>query len=567
MKYLIAAILLAFSCSAYAQFGGLKILPFDSTSKACANNPGKKIITFKQWEGYQTLNNKWDGPRDTSVCFNIARDNYNPYLDFAEVQNRNPVFIRAILNDSNKIALDSNELYHYSVRFSSDADFRLQLDASANCPDNVCSGFLLGVEIPADSGKGAAMRWYPAKLNLELSAAELCFSTERFPKGNFLRELIFMLKPNSQSTSAPRVEIHAQYARLEYEGYDLFQFKKIVAPKDGNKYVFRADNLKAGYPYQGSILLMYHDTTYPSIQNLSYVEIEPKPNTVEVQNIEIQFSSYFTLNSQPFVRLRGAKTLADSTRHQFTIVNNGSQFCWRHDYMELVFFNGDSYIHRSGGIEFEGKSSCFMFGLGGKLRVDDNSYLMYGRGGSGILALKTGALLEIGRNATLEIGNTVQMLEFPWEKEAQQIYMSLDKGATLRFVKGAKLSNKYSKDKTMMLNVYMNGGVLDDSGLSDEDRKLIRRLAPNIASGAKRLQAAENPFNENLNFYYASAAAGALNIQLYNSLGQQIKNENLNLEPGNNAISLNASGIKSGLYILKTTDSAGNSESIKLIKN
>ena len=564
MKYLIAAFLLAFSFSSHAQFNVVKLPAFDTTSKACANNPGKKIITFKQWEGYQTLNNKWDGPRDTSACFNIARNNYDPSIDFAEVQNDKAVFIRAMLNDSNKIALDSNELYHYRVYFYFPSELIGKIDTSANCPDNVCSGVLIGIQIPADSGKGTAMRWYPAKLNSITQEVNLCISTERFPKGNFLREIIYILKP-LQSLSIGRASIYNYYG-FQYSRFKLLQIRKIEAPLVGNKYIFDPRNLPV-QSWKNNLLLMYNDSTYPSAQNLSFVEVQPTPNTVEVQNVEILLNYDYTLNSQPFVRLRGAKTLADSTRHNFTIINKGGDLCWKQDFVEVLLFNGDSYIHRSGNIEFEGKSSCFMLGHGGKLHVDDNSYLMYGRGGSGVLALKTGALLEIGRNATLEIGNTVQMLEFPWEKEAQQIYMSLDKGATLRFVKGAKLSNKYSKDKTMMLNVYMNGGVLDDSGLSDEDRKLIRRLAPNIASGAKRLQAAENPFNENLNFYYASAAAGALNIQLYNSLGQQIKNENLNLEPGNNAISLNATDIKSGLYILKTTDSAGNSESIKLIKN
>src|SRR4051794_22089168 len=90
--------------------GGIKV--------PCDYDSSHKIYTFKEWEGYQTTDSLWWGPRDTTACFDIA-DTIGKYgkIYYDEVNTDESVFIHYRFNDSNAIELDTNNIYDISLNF------------------------------------------------------------------------------------------------------------------------------------------------------------------------------------------------------------------------------------------------------------------------------------------------------------------------------------------------------------------------------------------------------------------------------------------------------------------
>ena len=124
-------------------------------------------------------------------------------------------------------------------------------------------------------------------------------------------------------------------------------------------------------------------------------------------------------------------------------------------------------------IIFFNKDACIQFSEGSKLIVRENAAATLGSKGHGILALRTGSEIFLEKNTTLEIDLRLEMHELPGEVEKQNIYTHLSPGAKLSFTKHALVGNQFSIDQAMKMYVYLNGGSIDLSQLSPEERKLI----------------------------------------------------------------------------------------------
>src|SRR5712671_5075734 len=106
--------------------GGIKV--------PCAYDTGHKVYTFKEWEGYQTTDSLWWGPRDTTACFDIA-DTIGKYgtIYYDEVNTDESVFIHYRFNDSNAIELDTNNIYEISLYFNPKNNDYSKIDTAGNC--------------------------------------------------------------------------------------------------------------------------------------------------------------------------------------------------------------------------------------------------------------------------------------------------------------------------------------------------------------------------------------------------------------------------------------------------
>ena len=153
--------------------------PFDST---------KTITTYQDWLIYQTLDGSWNGVVDSTRCIGLSGVP-GEGISLQDADLSRPVFVRCKLNDNNKLGLESNQIY--SAR-AGNYTWILGIDlvTGTGCPDNLCSGLLIGIEIPDSTGAGTVIRWHtdiPDDNSLNTSYFETCVVTE-YLEENYLRE-------------------------------------------------------------------------------------------------------------------------------------------------------------------------------------------------------------------------------------------------------------------------------------------------------------------------------------------------------------------------------------------
>jgi hypothetical protein len=126
-----------------------RVCPFDSTN----------CDSFLEWEGFQTTDSSFWGVRDTH-CFGIASfQNAGLRIEQGSINAMYPFYVSSVLDSSNKVALDSNGLY--KLRFNLYANNgTVNMLQGNNCPDGICNGVQIGIEIPDSAGTGHDMRWY-----------------------------------------------------------------------------------------------------------------------------------------------------------------------------------------------------------------------------------------------------------------------------------------------------------------------------------------------------------------------------------------------------------------------
>ena len=526
----------------------------------CPLDTTHSIITFAEWEAYQTSNDLWNGTKDSSHCFDI--DNpanfYGSRILLSQSDSTHAVFLRLKLDGTNRILLDSNSLH--KLDFDSYPSQGLHLDTGNACPDGYCSGVLVGVEIPDSAGTGTAMRWYDA--GIVGGKLRFCFATEYFPQGNYLRELIVKIRalPGSYNDSLLIYNLSIENLSSSLAVAQFFDSSSVL-PYNISQFQYMLYNSFSANNY-----LVMHNQTYPSVANVTHLDFYPVPNTVIQSQVDITVDYFASLNFQPFTDLRGGLVLGDTIRHTINLILQGGNICM-YPFIERIHLDHDQFTYRSGAVDFEGHSSCMLFARGGTLRVDDGAEFHYGSPGKGILALKTGANIEIGKNAALIIHNTVMMYEFFTDNGPQQIYLSLKRGSRLVFAKGSRLSNQYSKDGTMKLNVYMKGGELDDSGLPENERQLIRRIydIPD-KDDDNNLTLFSNPFNGNLDYSFIGAKGKSFEELIFDIQGKQVHNASQVCREGVNFYTVNIGNLSKGIYFLKLEMSDGKTAMRKLVK-
>lgn len=545
VKYLLSFAMVFSVCLLNAQ-----TLPDFNTpqNKLCPLDTNVAIRGFTGWEAYQTLDDTWNGPRDSASCFNYAplNGNYKAIIKFKDIDTSKAVFVRALFNP---VLLNSNSLYNVNSYFSPSGNDVLTI--SDTCIEGLCSGFRLGIAVPDSAGTGQNYRWYGANNN-----NGFCMSTEYFGNANFVSEIMyrFQYKGNGVNDSvimyAPTLEYYYNFEPI---------FGPLTAtPHAGGRYQYRFDE-RPDYngfgPY--AFLFMYNVANgYPSQNNLYYMEVVPDPNPPIVDTLDVVMaeSQWDQRNYifQPFTRLHGAHPDGDSVnRHVVNIINKGASLCLNIAY-EKGFEKGAKYEHHAGEVHFNDGGSCFLFGEGGKLVVADGASFLYGNNGRGMMALKSGSTIEIGKGAELLVGGHITMFEYEWETQSNQIYMDLNEGSKLTFLPGSRLSNMKSVFGQIKLNINMKGGTLDDSGLSPEDKRLINLIYP----APKRylednVTILPNPVDGQLRLSYNTKAKTELLLTVVDLNGKTVYTTTKQAFEGMNFIETEYLNLPAGAYILR----------------
>lgn len=539
-----------------------------TTSFPCPFDPSVEVMQPQGWRLYQTLDGKWDGPIDSTVCVSVEQ----LYIwgaikiDLEQIDAARPLFIRCLLDDDNKIPLDPNWLFLAQGYLNTG---QVQLNQSNQCEDGICTGVIAGIEIPDETGDSTQLRLYVGPYeDFYYGAYSTCIPTEKFSE-NYLREFIFKIQADTSATPPQDFSVTATFVNLEMI-YEVGHIFDVIVPEffwTGQAYTtFLHYFSGSGW---GNYLFMYGADTYPSLANPHFIDATPEENSPEPKIINLQVNEYESAYFQPFTYLRGGLVEgSDSIRHEANLVNLGGNLCL--NFIELIFEQNTSYVHHGGQIDITGSSGCMQFRNGGALEVADGATLHYGQQGHGMFALRTGGTIRIGEGATLLIDNTLALFPYrsdPADPETRQVYMELNPGATLAFGPHARIMRKFNPEEDMRLNIYMNGGTLDLGRLPAEDRALLNLIypapAPNIADN---ILLSPNPASDVLQCRYLAEGPSELRLEVVNSQGQALRQQVFETEKGYNFLEIPVADLAKGWYALRVFDAGKGTVSVPWLK-
>ncbi len=523
------------------------------TEKINAPCPYDNLQTTLQlvdWEIYQTINDEWDGVIDSTLCIPV-RDSLNrTYIDLDEFDITKPLFVRSAIDETNKIFLDSNMVFSFnSFFYVSDG---LTMDLSDQCPGELCTGVITSIQIPDETGTGFNHRIAKNQFDLfGIHQSISCAVSEDFEE-NYLREFVIKLKVDETSaTNNAWINLSGAWVEPAYEIAKIWDLNVPDFYFNGTTYDAPLDALVGNW-WVGTYLLRYHDGIYPNASNPSYNKVAPLPNTVDPQVINIEMYNFLSLQAQPFTTFIGGFVEgSDSVRHELNLVNEG-EMCLN-NIAELIFEEDTHFVHAGGHVDF-GEQSCMMFRNNGSLKVAEGETFYYGHNGRGLLAFRAGGTIELTENSTLVIDNKLVLIEEELGSEDQQIYMELNPSTKLAFGEHASITS-YSIAKQMKLNIYMNGGELDERHLSPADQLLINKIYPPASPNfVNNIKVFPNPIDHELTLSYFSNINETIELQVISIDGKLIRRFKKEVQPGENKVSLIFSDIASGMYLLQISN-------------
>jgi hypothetical protein len=493
--------------SSFTGFGQFSYFTFFNpvVSKPCPFNSNVTVTWPQNWSLYQTTDNTWEGPVDITHCISATMNgSYGIVIDLGQIDPSKPLFVRADSAEFQYLyGLDPNFVFNASF-YGSVSDTSAAPFSGANCTEDVCTGMFIGISIPG------SVRYQNARM--DVSGNELminsCFPSEYFSNQR-LKELVlkFQFKPNTVLTGK-----YLKFSNMGIESaFPPIGYVSAVAatPLDFNpglgEYFVDVAHAAQFPVISGQYLMLYTAPTFPSPLSPSYVigSIEPNPSTQQVINLVVNYGE--ELEIQPFTYLKGALVDgSDSVRHKVNLINNGGDFCL--NFIDFVYHGGTSYRHSGGTIQMHGPRTCMKFQAKSELRITHDASLHYGNDGFGMLVLCTDSKLTLEKSATLVFDGTLSMSECDDQLPSQQLYMDLPPGARLLFTDHAHITNQFSKDQRMKLNVRMLGGTLEDEALAPDERALINRIYPDPEPRlADNLSVSPNPFSDNTAISFLAA--------------------------------------------------------------
>lgn len=548
-RYTVLAFLLPVVALAQPQLPGMYAQ--DTITRTCPGDTTEHVLTYVGWEAYQTVNDLWDGPRDSTVCIDLAHitgSYVQSYIAVDQIDASRPAFLRWLSDSATALPLTPDNEYALDATVYSP----LGIDASNTCPGGFCTGVQAAVRIPHWSGIGTDLRWYQSAYNGNSffgTGLHLCIPTEHFAQ-NDLAEVVFSLKTEDLGTNEQIQFYSPELADLSANG-NLNPLTQAALPNyyNGNGYALYPD-------WANNFLVMYPDTTYPDANHLRYLDLSPIPNTADSQQVTLTLYPEIGLNFQPYTDLRGGLVLgSDSVRHSVNVINNGADLCLTYMWIDLVMGPGDQYTHRSGHVDFAGDRSCMQFRPGATLHVPTGSTFHYGEDGRGMLALNAGCNVRLDANAELDMRGTLVLGPGPGATETRDVQVVLRDGAKLIFAPGSRIINTSGFGQGMLLDVLVDGGSLDLSGLSGVDRLKVRvtelpamEVAPVLVLG--------NPLAGDLNMELSVRQAGTWAVHALDVSGRTVANATFQVAAGKNSLSISTGQWCSGTYLVELRNGA-----------
>ncbi len=513
----------------------------------CAYNDSTSLYLPVGWELYRTLNDQWNGVRDSTECIGLVEQEGLAVLPIEDISTDRPIFLRALITDENKPLLLPDWLY--SLSFGTGNNMSIEDD----CSDGSCSKLIVGVEIPNADTTGTSLRIYEAERNNTYAPFEICLPTEYFEE-NFFRELVFQLQIVAEPdvNNNPLVLNYFHFSNNVVPGITILR-DTLVPPAwsfdgDATYNVQLFDVVNSDY---GDFLVAHDEDSYPQAGNTTYLEIAPALPAETQQTINIMLD-YSSLIFAPFTSIRGTMVEgSDSLRHFVNLFMPDYLECL--PFIDVAFNSPVSLVMGEGGINFSSSRSCFSFSYGGQLSIPSGTHRNYGENGIGLLALNTGGRIVLHPNSSLLFNNKLILTDHHG-RPTDQTWVELPRGSKLSFGPLAHLqkTGAYAETGYMKLNVLMNGGELDDHLLPPEERKNIRRIYPKDIQHPKQLlRIMPNPASGQFDFELKLPASSAIQWSIFDTSGRRVLKGQEQAQKGISYHHISIDKIPAGVYFLQ----------------
>jgi hypothetical protein len=136
--------------------------------------------------------------------------------------------------------------------------------------------------------------------------------------------------------------------------------------------------------------------------------------------------------------------------------------------------------------------------------------------------------------------------------------MELNPGSSLVFGEKAHVTNAFSPNKDVKLNVFMNGGTLDDSQLSPAARQRIRRIYPKPADRfADNVRVLQNPTPSDLLLDLVSDGEAQVFVAIHDLQGQLVWSKTFEAVEGHNLLNCDWGNLGAGVYMASVSGPTG----------
>jgi len=513
----------------------------DLINVPCPYDPVHFVDLATGWIAYQTTDNTSFGPVDTTLCISTKADPdyFGISFDIDEMDTSKPVFLKAVFNDTNKIKLDSNFVYHLSLNGINFSDF----EDGADTVEYYKSAIILGLEHPDSTDTVYVIDQQYIDLNSSNYMSEICFASSKF-EVQYISSFIY--KFNLAMDVDDIIYFYPPYVQPVYETNIIEDFIGGGSFGADDHYKIYIEGYFGGPRYY---LGVYNKPNYPSAETIDTLLAMPEPNQPESTVIDIEFTGWSTFIQQNYTLIAGGMPLEDTIPHSVNVILNDGMFCEAYD---IIYGNRVAFIYRGGMIDLPTPGSCFNFYPGSTFIVDDNAKLEYGLSGSGMLWLHSGSTIELRKNAKLIIGNTVKISDA--SDKFNNVYITLDQGDSLIFQNGSHIKLDTATEN-MFICLYMKGGYADISGLPLSEQKYIRFIYPNPKpEPINLLTLYPNPFEEYVVVEFAMEISEQVTIKIYNLKGEQVYSQQESTLAGINSFAIPLQSLHSGNYLIEISN-------------
>lgn len=500
--------------SVFAQYYSLPVGVHEQ--QPCEFDTTTTVDVYSKVRFYSTLDDTWNGELDSSFCYSLVQSGNNSWrFPMSSVPNDRSVFFELELDSA--LPLDTSTVYlMWSLLYH-------------GCWSDGCEKVHLMMQMPDSSGMDTVYTMVDLVFESEVEPS-ICFPTQKI-LGQQISRVIY--------------EFHSYGVTYESSLYN----SSLGPHYDGTSILPQLTNPQIDW---GPYLVRYWHENYPSVDSVSYTDVMPYGTPEDSTLIEFYIPEYASLHFQDYTALRGALVDgSDSIRHGLDVILEGN-ICVT--WFEVLWEGGTHLVANGGSIGFHGTKGCNLFGHGGGLKVKSGTEFHYGNDGIGMMALKTDAKIEIEPGAHLIIDGPVFIYEYGTDSVPQQLYMDLPVGARLTFAEGSSLSNQYSLDGSMHLNIRMLGGELDLSGLNDEERKFINLIYEEPSPRTwENLTIYPNPSIASTTLLWVASDKGeVIQYELVDMSGKLIRSGSfVTTDQGHNRFELNLNSLKSGTYTIR----------------
>ena len=431
----------------------------------CPAGTTTTVMQPPNWRVYHAVGDSLAGQVDATACIEFAPD---LSLNVSTVDADRPVFFRYV---GDTVRLWPNGIYAADLVNFLDA-FELDLSALAG-------SFELDLAYPQTGvTRQIRRRWTVGDDGfVPLPGIDACILTENMGRA-YVDALTFSLA--GASIVPPRFTPGRYASLLEiYQDLPALAVDTLVLTRGDRTDV---DTLRYYSSFRPT-LLAHTRGGVPGIGNVDTAYVFAPEATGPDDFVVLEAEGPSLLDVQPFTEvlcLSGDGTDARPDTLGFAIDYGLTDICLSLNRVERPVAPGTGLMFSGGQVNLGGETACVLLRPESFLRVSPGHRLWYGNGGLGMLALTAGSRVEVAAGAQLRFDATVAL----FAREPASTRITVGPGASLEFSGAADVYPGYQQAPAGQVEVLVDGGRVDLSGLSERDRGYFKLVYERFGASA-----------------------------------------------------------------------------------